>query len=689
MPTLYWVGGPGTWDGTTGVTGHWSTSAATSPTIPATGTAYAPTKDDDVIFDRLGIGTSSTVNIATGAICKTVSFTNSRGTFVFGSSNSINVTTSDAGTCYTGSTSATYTGNAVISITGAATGTRTITAGAVTEPNTVSFNISNGTSTSSIVIGGNIKNLTFSGNYAGSWDAGTATNIYGDVTLNSNMVPSDGLRTRAFVSTGNIQKITSNGVPIGGVVQFNGSAGFQLQDNLTIGYSTKRTHLLTAGTLDLNNKTLNIFGYFSGTGFSTRGIAFGSSGLINFTTNGTGTYWDFGTLTSFTRTGTPNVSFTGTNTTSSTLTVLHGTSSGGTEDNSMSFTFDSNPTVNLSTSNKIYDLGIFGTWGGTISDAATNNFVIYGSYYGYGNPFGSLTFKSTKSGTRYLPKFSGYPITIDANYSYPYGGSSVFKLQDNTNYTGGSGDRVNLKIISGTFSTNGYTLECAGINFVTGDYNQYTPGRYDKQITFDSIVNIKSTTSINGYGFVGDLANTILDVTNATFKATNKNTVTFNVPNLIYSSVNIDNADDSSAYDFNYVLFGNDSTTIQTVKNLIINNTKSTYDTVFKIFSGSTLNVENISIAGQKGNGGSNNYVSIQSSTPGSQATLNKTTGGHVETYYSKIKDIIGSGATWRSPTNAPYYNIDGTNNNNTNWDFSTYTAPTSEQGTNNFLLFF
>jgi len=651
MATLYWVGGAGTWDGTTGVTGHWSTSAG------GAATANAPTSSDDANFDRIGLGTGVVVTIATGAICNTVNFSNSRGVFAFGSSGSIEVAATAAVTVFTSSSSNTFTGtNPLINITGAATGLRTIAPTAVTEANTVSFNISGGTSASSISIStGNIRSLTFSGTFAGTWNNDANIGIYGNLTLKSGMTSADGTRVRTFSATSGTQTITSNGIAIGGSVYFSGSASttYRLLDDLTFGKTTQRAFQLTLGTLDLNNRTLTIFGTFSGNLTSTtKSIAFGTSGVINITATGTGTYWDFGILTNFTRTGTPYVKFTGTNTTASTITVLHGTTSGGNEDNSMSFYFDSSPTVTLSTSNWIYDLGVLSGWNGAVNNSSTNSYNIYGSYYGYPNSFGILNFVSTKSTPRYLPTYSSYNVFINSS------GAGTYNLQANS-YSN------NLYITSGLFSTNGFNLTAKILNF----NNTNT-----KTLTFNSQV-----TFIGG-SFIGDLTNTTINMTGSTFIANcNPNTITFDVPNLTYPSITA--FIDDSFFTVNSLIFGSGATT-QTVTNLAINNnvngSTATIDFNVQLFAGSTLNVGSITIAGNNVAGAI--YVALSSTTAGTQATLSKTSGT-VSVSYVKIKDSIATGgATWLAPTTSGNIN----NGNNTGWIFGAYSANNSK-----FLAFF
>jgi len=650
MATLYWVGGAGTWDGTTGVTGHWSTSAG------GLATANAPTSSDDANFDRIGLGTGVVVTIATGAICNTVNFSNSRGVFAFGSSGSIEVAATAAVTVFTSSTSNTFTGtNPLINITGAATGLRTIAPTAVTEANTVSFNISGGTSASSISIStGSIRSLTFSGTFAGTYANSSSINIYGNLTFKSGMTVADTTRIFIFSATSGTQTITSGGTLIGGSFTFSGSSSttYRLLDDVTLGNTTRRTHTLTLGTLDLNNRTLNIFGLFSSNVSSIRAIAFGTSGVINITNTGTGTYWDFGTISNFTRTGTPYVKFTGTNTTASTITVQHGTTSGGNEDNSMSFYFDSSPTVTLSTSNWIYDLGVLSGWNGSVIGQSTNNYTIYGSYYGNVNSFGILTFSSTKSTARYLPTYSAFNVFINSS------GAGTYNLQANS-YSN------NLYITSGLFSTNGFNLTAGTLNFNNTNTKTLT---FNSQVTF--------ITS----GFIGNLTNTTINMTGSTFIAgCNTGTITFDVPNLTYPSITA--FIDDSFFTVNSLIFGSGATT-QTVTNLTINNnvnrSTSTIDFNVQLFAGSTLNVGSITIAGNNVAGAI--YVALSSTTAGTRATLSKTSGT-VSVSYVKIKDSIATGgATWLAPTTSG--NID--NGNNTGWIFGAYSANNSK-----FLAFF
>ena len=153
MATKYWVGGSGTWDGTTNT--HWSNASGGTG-----GTVQAPCSLDDVVFDSLSNATAYTVTINAGAVCKNI---NVAGPL------SGNVTVAGSGTLYvygdftlpaTGLTR-TYTGP----ITFASNGSQTIT--------------TNGQSLASGLTFG----TTFASGLSGSWTLGGALTTSGAVTL--------------------------------------------------------------------------------------------------------------------------------------------------------------------------------------------------------------------------------------------------------------------------------------------------------------------------------------------------------------------------------------------------------------------------------------------------------------------------------------------------------------------------
>jgi len=638
MALRYWVGGTATWDNLALL--KWSLTSG------GVGGQAVPTSADDVIFNSAsGI---NTVTIATGAICGTLSTTGFRGTVAFGT-NAIEVATTAAVTCFTGNSAYSVSGTPLVNITGNTSNTRTIAGGSSSDANSISFNISAGSG--AISVSGTIRSLIFSGSYTGAY-ANTTHTICGDLTLKSGMTVDSGTSVRTFSSALRSQNITSAALNLNSPITFSGTTTYQLQDALAVGTTTSRTITLTTGTLDLNNFTLTHFGIFTSDNSNTRSIAFGSSGSIVNTRTGSATYWACGTISNFTRTGNPSVVFTGTNTTASTLTIQHGVTAGGTEDNSMSFVFGSSPTLSLSTSNWIYDLGS-NNFTGNITGAATNTYDIYGSWIGvYTNYFGKLRFKSTKSVTKYLAYDSVYDIIIE-----PASNNTVFALQSSATYP-------NLYINRGKFTTNSYNLTAKIIDF----NNTNT-----KTLTFNSIVSFEGT--ILACNFIGDLTNTTINLTGSIFNCgPTSSDVTLNVPNLTYDTVNVKNGGGGNS---GSTIF-NSSGSNQTVTNLNVTNNGDGSNTRLKIFAGTTLSVTNISIVGFS----ASTDISIASTTAGTQATLSKASGT-VTASYATIKDNIATGgATWLAPTTAPYNNVNG--GNNTGWSFAAISATNG-----NFLAFF
>ena len=638
MAAKYWcTGGNGNWSSST----NWSTQSGSgrvaNTTQPSGSSEFA-------IFD--GISGTGTVTIDSGIVSfNDLNITSFAGTFAFGSTP---ITLSGtSGTVFVGSPSSAFsvTGTPQINLIGApTTGTRTLTVGTFTEAQSFNFNISAG-SGGTVVFSdlSYVRNITFSGTFTGQWQSsvsGTSTYIFGDLTLKAGMsigAPTSG-PPKFFIGNGT-QKITSAALTLNFPITIgtgSSTGTLQLQDDLTIGSPNARTITLLSGTLDLNNKTLTHYGNFSSNNSNTRSIS-GSTSLsvIKNTNTGTGTYWDCATATGFTKIGNPSVQFTGTNTSASTLTVLHGTTAGA-EANAMSFFFGSAPTVNLNATNKIADLGVLPSSSITLSGGATGR-TIYGGFFGgvsttsSTNPFGVLTFASTSATARNIYLYSGYNIIFDG-----VGGSWQLSAAVSTSVT--------FTLTNGTFSTNGFNLDVGTFNFNNSNTKTLT---------------INSTLTVNGGQFIGSATGTTTNFSGFTLTGGG---YTVNTPNITIPTVTT----------YGYVIIGSASST-QTITNLTTANTCVVY-----LYGTSTLNVTNLSLYGDSGGNGS------LTAYPTGTATLSKASGT-VITSYQTISNIIATGgATWRAPTNAPYNNVDG--GGNTGWNFSTYNP---NGATGNFLMFF
>lgn len=335
MATYYWVGGTGTWDGSSKT--NWATLSG------GAGGNGPPTSADVVNFDtNSGTGTCTTASGSASAIVTfnsatvgltlganhtaTGGFTLTQGSInlnskvlsctAFASSNtntrsidfgSGNITlTGNAGTIWTTATdtSLTITGTAVVNCTySGSTGTRNLTNGAATaSTKSISVNVSAG---SDIVTINNFNNINFTG-FSGTL-GNSARSVYGNMTFSSGMTCTAGTNATNFVATSGTQQIATNGnLTIDFPIVFSGVGGtFQLQDNCTVG--STRTVTLTNGALDLNNNTLSC-GLFSSSNSNTRSIAFGT-GNITLTGSAT-TVWTTNTATGLTVSGTPLINCT-------------------------------------------------------------------------------------------------------------------------------------------------------------------------------------------------------------------------------------------------------------------------------------------------------------------------------------------------------------------------------------------
>lgn len=185
----------------------------------------------------------------------------------FGTSGSITVTGSSGWSST--SSGFTITGTPVVNISPAATSdvTTSTTAG---EPNSISFNITSGTSVS---VSGHFRNLNFTG-FSGTLDNAART-IFGDLTLSTGMTLTAGTSTTTFASTSATPRtIRTNGRTLDFPLTFNGAGGtFRLLDALTMGSTRTLTH--TNGTIDLNGFNLTV-----GTAYTT------ATGTKNLTFNG-------------------------------------------------------------------------------------------------------------------------------------------------------------------------------------------------------------------------------------------------------------------------------------------------------------------------------------------------------------------------------------------------------------------
>ena len=163
-------------------------------------------------------------------------------------------------------TNFTYTGTPTVNFTyDGSTGTRIIAFGGIagaTESNVLNFNYTSGTdSVNGVGSNSFVKNLNFTG-FAGTLtNVASARNIYGNLTISSEMTvnASDGGFT--FLATSGTQQITTNGITLDFPLTFSGIGGtFAFQDALTQG--STRAFTVTNGTIQLKNGVTSTVGSF-------------------------------------------------------------------------------------------------------------------------------------------------------------------------------------------------------------------------------------------------------------------------------------------------------------------------------------------------------------------------------------------------------------------------------------------
>jgi hypothetical protein len=437
MANRYWVaGGTGNWNSTT----NWSASSG-----GASGASVPSTADAALFNASSGAGTA-TLDIS--PTIQTLTMTGFTGTLAFGTNT---ISLNSTGAIYTGDTTYSVTGTPQIICTNSSATTRTITAAAVTEANSISFRFTAGTGILTVTSTSVFRDLDFTDGvnptgYAGALN-NSAFTVYGNFKASTGMTRSAGTNGITFAATSGTKTITSANVNFDCPFTFNGVGGtWQLQDALTSG-SNARTCTLTAGTLNLNGYTLTI-GLFNSSNSNTRTLAFGTTGKIVLTGNST-TIFTTSTATGLTVTGTnPLIQLTATATTG-TRGVTMGVA-GETNAISVDVTAGSDTIAFGTTSGsfKNVDLtGFTGTYG------STNSINCYGNWNWGGvtvnNATTTITFSST-SGTK----------TITSN-GVSFGGSVTFdgvggtwQLQDALT----SGAARTCALANGTLNLASYTL---------------------------------------------------------------------------------------------------------------------------------------------------------------------------------------------------------------------------------------
>ena len=254
-------------------------------------------------------------------------------------------------------------------------------------------------------------------------------------------------------------------------ITFSGTGGITLQDTFTMGPATTAVagpafnH--TAGTLNLNNQAMNIYGTMSISSATARSISFGSAGAYIYIAPGAAaTAFTGGTLTSFTFTGTSRIIVSN----NSSAGIMNITAGAAGAAQAMNFELSAGTSITLSGS--ILDLNCQ-------TSSFSGNLNLNGATTVFGNVYlsGSMTQTSVanvltmtpQTGTKTLDT-AGIPINFPITLS---GGATSIVQLANAVYMGGTAAKA-FTITSGTFDVNGYALvvNFAGSTFVgsTGTY---------------------------------------------------------------------------------------------------------------------------------------------------------------------------------------------------------------------------
>jgi len=444
MAARFWVtGGTGNWNSTT----NWSTT-----TGGASG-ASVPSTSDTATYDASSGAGTATLDISPDI--QTLTMTGFTGTLAFGTNT---ISLNSTGTIFTGATTMTVTGTPQIICTNSSATARTISPGAVTEANSISFRITAGTGTFTITTSQAVRDLDFTDGtnptgYAGTLQGGNV-NIYGNLKASTGMSVVVGTGIFNFNATSGTKTITTAGVVFDRPFTFDGVGGtFQLASALTSGAT--RTCTLTNGTLNLNNFTLTT-GLFSSNNSNTRVLAFGT-GKIVLTGTG-GTVWTNSTGTGFTYTGTSRIEALGP-ATSGTRTFNPSTVSTSAEAIALNFYINGgSDTVTFSTTNRRVNIldftGFTGNFRNSFVTATGNYTLVSGMTVEAGTE--TTTFATTASQTiTTAGQTLDFPVTFNAT-------GGTFVMQDaltlgstrTCTLTNGTLDLNNFTLTTGLFNSN-------------------------------------------------------------------------------------------------------------------------------------------------------------------------------------------------------------------------------------------
>lgn len=587
-----------------------------------------------VLQDNLTVGATRTTTLTAGTLnlnnntLSTGLFSSSSifaRTLAFGTGG-ITVTAATTSTVWdTGTTSnLTITGTPVVTTTGAGATTKTINSGTLSGANTISFVLNNTAGTVVFTSGNNVRDLTV-GNNAITVSVATL-NVYGDMVLGGTS-PTLSITTINFLATSGTKNIDVKG-KYSGTATFNGAATWKFLSNASFGNTT-----LTAGTLDLNSYTISI-NQFSSTNSNVRGLIGPGTITISYGAVG-GFIWTTATNTNFSVSGEVNVNVSLFFVDSTGTIVTGGIAESDTCNFNITGGNGSLGVIEIATGSRFRNLTInTGSASFGVSTSAGQNILVYGNFAVTGTAgatqmLGNITMAAT-SGTKTITS-NGTTIRSPLIFD---GVGGTWSLVDNVTMLATS----TVTLTNGTLDLNGKVFN-VGTSFVTAAGT--------KNLTFNGgtlLCPNANTTSFNNAAPTG--------FTTTAGTGTGKISMSAATAKTFVGG--------SSVYNCTLENSGAGALTIQG-NNTFANITNSVSPAIFTFTAGSFNVFVDFSISGTPGN-----IVTINSSTPGTQASLVKGSGT-VSVSYCTISDSNASGgASWQAYT--ANGNTDG--GGNTGWIF-------------------
>lgn len=473
--------------------------------------------------------------------------------------------------------------------------------GGGTASNAPNLTVNAGSSTLTITGGSYFKNVNFTGSSCtvnGSYAA------CGNLTLATGGTYT-GL-SPTFEASGTV---TSAGKTLGNTNVSGTGITVTLADAMTLA-TTGSVFGLFAGTLNLNNFNLRT-AIFNSNNSNTRSIAFGSGNIDLTDTTSSSVILSMATATNFTWTGTGGF----TRNAVSAATITFGSTAGGSASNAPNFSSSAGAFLTTITTNS-YFKNVILSGSGSVS----------GLYFACGN----LTLSSLPS------NYLNLSPTFISSASITSSGKSIGNTIVN-----GAGITVTLADALTLGAGNTFTLTLG--TFDAANFN-VTTGLFSSSNTNTRVLNMGSGTwTISGSGA------TAWDTATAT-----NLTVTPSTSTITMTSASAKTFAGGGKTYYNLNQGGAGALTISG-SNTFNNITNSTQPATVTFTAGTTQTVSNFGLSGTAGN-----LVTINSTTPGSQATLSKASGQVLANFLSLQDNNATGGAEWYLKNGVRNSNVSG-----------------------------